>query len=488
MTNQKPSDLTTAAGQPWADNQHSQTAGDRGPVLLQDYDLLEKLAHFDRERIPERVVHAKGAGAKGVFELENDMSQYTKADLFNGVGKQTPVFLRFSQVAGEKGYPDTVRDVRGFALKFYTQAGNYDIVGNNTPVFFVNDPLKFPDFIHSQKRDPKTNRRTQNMQWDFWAHSPESLHQVTYLMGDRGLPASYRTMNGYGSHTFKWVNQDSQQFWVKYHFISDQGVKNMTAKAAEKAMVQNVDYLQDDLYDAIQKQNYPSWTLYVQIIPYEEGLNYRWDIFDVTKVVSHHDYPLIKVGKLTLNENPTNNFTDIEEAAMSPANLVPGIEVSPDKLLQGRLFSYKDAQRYRLGANFEDLPVNKPVVPVHNYERDGFMKAENQGDEVNYEPNSRRGPQEVPDAAITPDQVQGTTGARPYHYQVDYTTQAGDLYRLMTPAEQDRLIATIRDGLGQVTLPGVKELEIKQFYGADPNYGTRVAEALGMDIEAILKS
>ncbi|MCT3063979.1 catalase [Lactiplantibacillus pentosus] len=488
MTNQKPSDLTTAAGQPWADNQHSQTAGDRGPVLLQDYDLLEKLAHFDRERIPERVVHAKGAGAKGVFELENDMSQYTKADLFNGVGKQPPVILRFSQVAGEKGYPDTVRDVRGFALKFYTQAGNYDIVGNNTPVFFVNDPLKFPDFIHSQKRDPKTNRRTQNMQWDFWAHSPESLHQVTYLMGDRGLPASYRTMNGYGSHTFKWVNQDSQQFWVKYHFISDQGVKNMTAKAAEKAMVQNVDYLQDDLYDAIQKQNYPSWTLYVQIIPYEEGLNYRWDIFDVTKVVSHHDYPLIKVGKLTLNENPTNNFTDIEEAAMSPANLVPGIEVSPDKLLQGRLFSYKDAQRYRLGANFEDLPVNKPVVPVHNYERDGFMKAENQGDEVNYEPNSRRGPQEVPDAAITPDQVQGTTGARPYHYQVDYTTQAGDLYRLMTPAEQDRLIATIRDGLGQVTLPGVKELEIKQFYGADPNYGTRVAEALGMDIEAILKS
>lgn len=378
--------------------------------------------------------------------------------------------------------------MRGFALKFYTQAGNYDIVGNNTPVFFVNDPLKFPDFIHSQKRDPKTNRRTQNMQWDFWAHSPESLHQVTYLMGDRGLPASYRTMNGYGSHTFQWVNQDSQQFWVKYHFISDQGVKNMTAKAAEKAMVQNVDYLQDDLYDAIQKQNYPSWTLYVQIIPYEEGLNYRWDIFDVTKVVSHHDYPLIKVGKLTLNENPTNNFTDIEEAAMSPANLVPGIEVSPDKLLQGRLFSYKDAQRYRLGANFEDLPVNKPVIPVHNYERDGFMKADNQGSEVNYEPNSRRGPQEVPDAAITPDQVTGTTGARPYHYQVDYTTQAGDLYRLMTPAEQDRLIATIRDGLGQVTLPGVKELEIKQFYGADPSYGTRVAEALGMDIEAILKS
>ncbi|MCG0791670.1 catalase [Lactiplantibacillus plantarum] len=478
--------LTTETGQPWANNEHSQTAGARGPVLMQDYNLLEKLAHFDRERIPERVVHAKGAGAKGFFELENDMGEYTKADLFNGVGKKTPVILRFSQVAGEKGYPDTVRDVRGFALKFYTQQGNYDLVGNNTPVFFVNDPLKFPDFIHSQKRDPKTNRRTQNMQWDFWAHSPESLHQVTYLMGDRGLPASYRTMNGYGSHTFKWVNQNGEQFWVKYHFISDQGVKNMTAQAAEKAMSQDLDYLQDDLYDAIQEKNYPSWTMYVQILPYEEGLNYKWDIFDVTKVISHKDYPLIKVGKLTLNENPTNNFTDIEEAAMSPANFVPGIEPSPDKLLQGRLFSYKDAQRYRLGANFEDLPVNKPVVPVHNYERDGYMKINNQGAEVNYEPNALHGPEEVPDAALSPDSVRGEIRAQPYRYQVDYTTQAGDLYRLMSEPEQERLINTIKDALGQVTLPGVKELEIKQFYGADKNYGTRVANALGMNIADII--
>lgn len=376
--------------------------------------------------------------------------------------------------------------MRGFALKFYTQQGNYDLVGNNTPVFFVNDPLKFPDFIHSQKRDPKTNRRTQNMQWDFWAHSPESLHQVTYLMGDRGLPASYRTMNGYGSHTFKWVNQNGEQFWVKYHFISDQGVKNMTAQAAEKAMSQDLDYLQDDLYDAIQEKNYPSWTMYVQILPYEEGLNYKWDIFDVTKVISHKDYPLIKVGKLTLNENPTNNFTDIEEAAMSPANFVPGIEPSPDKLLQGRLFSYKDAQRYRLGANFEDLPVNKPVVPVHNYERDGYMKINNQGAEVNYEPNALHGPEEVPDAALSPDSVRGETRAQPYRYQVDYTTQAGDLYRLMSEPEQERLINTIKDALGQVTLPGVKELEIKQFYEADKNYGTRVANALGMNIADII--
>ena len=478
--------LTTEAGQPWANNEHSQTAGSRGPVLMQDYDLLEKLAHFDRERIPERVVHAKGAGAKGHFELLNDMSAYTKADLFNGVGKKTPMIMRFSQVAGEKGYPDTVRDVRGFSMKFYTQEGNYDIVGNNTPIFFVNDPLKFPDFIHSQKRDPKTNRRTQNMQWDFWSHSPESLHQVTYLMGDRGLPASFRKMNGYGSHTFKWVNQQGEQFWIKYHFIADQGVQNMTAAAAAQATIQNLDYLQDDLYDAIESGHYPSWTLYVQILPYQAGLDYRWDIFDVTKVVAHKDYPLIKVGRVTLDENPTNNFTDIEEAALSPANFVPGVEPSPDKLLQGRLFAYKDTQRYRLGVNFEDLPVNKPIVPVHNYERDGYMKADNQGATVNYEPNSLNGPQEVPDAAIKSVPVTGDAQAQPYNYHVDYTTQAGDLYRLMSTAEQDRLIETLKTTLGQVTLPGVKELEIQQFYAADPTYGTRVAKALNLDLETVL--
>lgn len=478
--------LTTETGQPWADNQHSQTAGARGPVLMQDYDLLEKLAHFDRERIPERVVHAKGAGAKGEFVLENDMSKYTKADLFNEAGKKTPIIMRFSQVAGEKGYPDTVRDVRGFSVKFYTQEGNYDIVGNNTPVFFVNDPLKFPDFIHSQKRDPRTNRRTQEMQWDFWAHSPESIHQVTYLMGDRGLPASYREMNGYGSHTFKWVNKDGEQFWIKYHLIADQGVKNMSEKAAAKAAAENPDYLQDDLFDAIEKKNYPSWEMYVQILPYEEGLKYKWDIFDVTKVISHKDYPLIKVGKLTLNENPTNNFTDVEEAAFSPANLVPGIEASPDKLLQGRLFSYKDTQRYRLGVNFEDLPVNRPVNEVHNYERDGAMKINNQGSEVNYEPNAFDGPKEDPAASVAPDEMSGKSGNQPYNYKVDYSTQAGDLYRLMSKEEQDRMIETIKDGLGQVKTNEIKVLEIQQMYQADKDYGTRVAEALGMDIDKIM--
>lgn len=472
--------LTTESGQPWADNQHSLTAGTRGPVLIQDYALLEKLAHFNRERIPERVVHAKGAGAKGYFELTKDMSQYTKADLFNGVNKKTPIFIRFSQVAGEKGYPDTVRDVRGFALRFYTQEGNYDIVGNNTPVFFVNDPLKFPDFIHSQKRDPRTNRRSQKMQWDFWAHSPESLHQVTILMSDRGIPASYRTMEGYGSHTFKWVNEKGEQFWVKYHFKTDQGVKNLSNDLAEKLSGENTDYLQDELFDAIEKKDYPSWTVYVQLIPYEEGLNYKWDIFDVTKVVSQKDYPLIKIGKFTLNENPDNYFQDVEESAFSPANFVPGIEASPDKLLQGRLFGYKDAERYRLGANYEQLPVNKPVVPVHNYARDGFMQTQNPDGNVNYEPNSENGPKEQINKSIAKFDVEGKAANTPYEYKVDYTTQAGDLYRLLTSDEKDRLIENIVSGLGSFDDKEIQILETKQFYAADKEYGLRVAHELNL--------
>jgi len=475
--------LTTGEGQPWADNNHSLTAGRRGPVLIQDYTLLEKLAHFNRERIPERVVHAKGAGAKGVFKLTHDMSAYTKADVFNGVGKETPILLRFSQVAGEAGYPDTIRDVRGFALRFYTQEGNYDIVGNNTPVFFVNDPLKFPDFIHSQKRDPRTHRRDQNMQWDFWAHSPESVHQVTYLMGDRGNPASYRTMNGYGSHTFKWVNAKGEAFWVKYHFISDQGVQNMTDEVAAKVAGENTDYLQDELFDAIESGNFPSWTVYVQILPYQAGLDYPADIFDVTKVVSHKDYPLIEVGRFTLNENPTNFFDDIEEAAFSPANFVPGIEASPDKLLQGRLFGYKDAERYRLGANYEQLPVNRPVNPVHNYARDGFM-AQGQDGSVNYEPNGQDGPVEDHSARIHQDQVEGEIGNyKPY--DTDYYSAAGKLYRLMTPDEQDRLIKTIAGGLGSITSHEDKVLETRQFYLADHDYGERVAKAIGLDLSEV---
>lgn len=480
MTNTQ---LNSGSGQPWADNNHSQTAGVRGPVLLQDYQLVEKLAHFNRERIPERVVHAKGAGAYGTFTLKNDMSKYTKADLFNGAGKETPIFLRFSQVAGEAGYPDTLRDVRGVALRFYTQEGNYDIVGNNTPVFFIQDPLKFPDFIHSQKRDPRTHLRDNNMQWDFWAHSPESVHQVTYLMGDRGNPASYRTMNGYGSHTYKWVNEDGTAYWVKYHFISEQGVQNMTDEVAAKAASEDTDYLLHDLFDAIEDKNFPSWKVCVQILPYEEGLHYKHDIFDVTKVVSHKDYPLIEVGEFTLNKNPDNYFEDVEEAAFAPANLVPGIEPSLDKLLQGRLFAYKDAARYRLGANYEQLKVNRPLNEVHNYERDGFM-AQGHAGEVNYEPNSQNGPTEDLSARNHGDELSGQTGNY-QAYDEDNFSAAGDLYRILSEDEKQRLVKTIKENLGVVDDEQIKILETKQFYQADPDYGTRVAEALGLDLKDI---
>ncbi|CAM2840035.1 catalase [Latilactobacillus sakei] len=475
MTNQ----LTTNEGQPWADNQHSQTAGQRGPVLIQDYQLLEKLAHFNRERIPERVVHAKGAGAKGYFKVTKDMSAYTKAAVFSGVGKKTPLITRFSQVAGEAGYPDTYRDVRGFAVKFYTEEGNYDIVGNNTPVFFVNDPLKFPDFIHSQKRDPRTHARSQDMQWDFWSLSPESVHQVTILMSDRGIPASYRMMHGFGSHTFKWVNAQGEQFWVKYHFKTNQGVHNLSNELADELAGKDTDYLQNDLFDAIETGDYPSWTVAAQLVPYEDGLNYPQDIFDVTKVISQKDYPLIEIGQMVLDENPTNNFEDIEELAFSPANLVPGIEASPDKLLQGRLFGYKDAERYRLGANYEQLPINRPKVPVHNYERDGVM-AQNQETGVNYEPNSQDGPTEVPAAKIHSDQLSGTTGN--FSTDPDYYSAAGKLYRLLSADEQTRLIENIRMNLGQVTKPEIQIREVKQFYQADPEYGRRAATALNLDL------
>ncbi len=469
--------LTTQEGQPWANNQHSLTAGQRGPVLIQDYQLLEKLAHFDRERIPERVVHAKGAGAKGLFKVTHDMSAYTKADLFNGEGKETPLAIRISQVAGELGYPDTIRDVRGFAVKFYTEQGNYDIVGNNTPIFFINDPLKFPDFIHSQKRDPRSHKR------DFWAHSPESIHQVTYLMGDRGNPTSYRTMNGYGSHTYKWVNAAGEQFWVKYHFISNQGVSNMTNEVAEKLAGQDTDYLQNELFSAIEEGNYPSWTLYVQIIPYQDGLDYKYDIFDVTKVVSHKDYPLQEVGVMTLNANPDNYFEDVEEIAFSPANLVPGIEPSLDKLLQGRLFAYKDAARYRLGANYEQLKANRPRHEVHNYARDGFM-AQNQDGSVNYEPNSQGGPVEDPHASISGDMFQGMTGA--YEpYDTDYYSAAGRLYNLMSEEEKQRLVETFKQTLGTIDSLENKRLMVQQMARADADYGQRVADAIGVDMADI---
>lgn len=471
--------ITTKGGQPFANNEHSLSAGARGPLLLQDYQLVEKLAHFNRERIPERVVHANGSGAKGYFELTNDMSAYTKADLFQGVGKKTEVFARFSQVAGEQGYPDTIRDVHGFATRFYTKDGLYDIVGNNTPVFFLNDPLKFPDFIHSQKREPQTGLRDANMQWDYFAHAPESLHQVTILFSDRGLPYGYGYMHGYGSHTFKWVNAKGEQFWVKYHFRTDHGVKNLTPTDAEILASVNTNWYRQEMFDAIEEGDFPAWTLKVQIIPYEEGLNYKYDIFDVTKVVSQKDYPLIEVGKFVLDRNPDNFFKDVEEAALAPSNLVPGIEASMDKVLQGRLFAYSDAQRYRLGANYQDIDVNQPHgVEIHSYERDGYMTTtENGGGDVNYEPNGQGGPVSDERGTIAEYPVTGEV-ANHLAYDPDYHSQPGDLYRLMTEAQKEILTDEIAKSLGSIESEENQRLEIEQFTKADPDYGRRVQEKI----------
>ncbi|WAA09593.1 catalase [Fervidibacillus albus] len=474
--------LTTSWGAPVGDNQNSITAGSQGPTLIQDVHLLEKLAHFNRERVPERVVHAKGGGAHGYFEVTNDMAKYTKAKVFNGTGTRTPVFVRFSTVAGELGSADTVRDPRGFAVKFYTEDGNYDIVGNNTPIFFIRDAIKFPDFIHTQKRDPKTHLKNPTAMWDFWSLSPESLHQVTYLFGDRGIPLTWRHMNGYGSHTFKWVNENGEAVWVKYHFKTNQGVKNMDPELAVKIAGENPDYHVQDLYNAIEKGEFPSWTLYVQIMPYEDAKTYKWNPFDVTKIWSHKDYPLIEVGKMVLNRNPLNYFAEVEQAAFSPGTLVPGVEPSPDKMLQGRLFAYHDTQRYRIGANFNQLPINQPKVPVNHYQRDGAMNPGTNGEgAVYYEPNSFDGPKEDQKAKIAPFEVSGFADSVAYNDD-DHYTQAGDLYRLMSEEEKSRLVKSIVDSLKMVEKEDIKLRQIEHFYKADPDYGTRVAEGLGLSV------
>ncbi|OYD07144.1 catalase [Paludifilum halophilum] len=480
--------LTTGAGIPVGDNQNSITAGSRGPILIQDFHLLEKLAHFNRERIPERVVHAKGAGAYGYFEVTNDeIFKYTKADFLSKKGKQTEVFLRFSTVAGELGSADTVRDPRGFAVKFYTDEGNYDLVGNNTPIFFIRDTIKFPDFIHTQKRNPKTGLKDPNMVWDFWSLSPESLHQITYLHGDRGIPATYRHMNGYGSHTFKWVNDQGESFWVKYHFISDQGVKALDNDLAAELAGTNPDYHRQDLFTSIEEGDHPSWTLYVQIIPYEDYQTYKWDLFDVTKTVSKKDYPRIEVGKLVLNRNPENHFAEVEQSAFTPGNLVPGIEPSPDKMLQGRIFSYGDTHRYRLGVNHQQIPVNRAKVEVNNMQRDGYMTVNgNGGGKPNYEPNSLDGPVEDPHKKIAPFEVSGEADSVAYDSD-DHYTQARDLYRLMSEDERERLIKNFADHMRPVESDEIKLRQIGHFYKADPEWAERVAEQLGLRIPESVK-
>ncbi|MEU0658557.1 catalase [Streptomyces lavendulocolor] len=474
--------LTTESGAPVADNQNSATAGVGGPLLLQDQHLLEKLARFNRERIPERVVHARGSGAYGYFEVTDDVTAYTKADFLGQVGKRTELFLRFSTVADSLGGADAVRDPRGFAVKFYTEEGNYDLVGNNTPVFFIKDPIKFPDFIHSQKRDPFTGKQEPDNVWDFWAHSPEATHQITWLMGDRGIPASYRHMNGYGSHTYQWTNAQGEAFFVKYHFKTNQGIRCLSSEQAAEVVGKDANSHQTDLLQAIERGVNPSWTLYVQIMPAHEAADYRFNPFDLTKVWPHADYPLQRVGRLVLDRNPDNVFAEVEQAAFSPNNFVPGIGPSPDKMLQGRLFAYADAHRYRLGVNHTQLPVNAPKAAVaDNYGRDGLMATRNGSrHDKNYEPNSYSGPAQTDAALSAPLAVAGYTGthAAPQHVKDDDFFQAGELYRLMSEEEKSRLVANIAGGLSQVSREDVIEKNLAHFHAADPDYGKRVEEAV----------
>ncbi|NGY93193.1 catalase [Bacillus megaterium] len=486
MTTNK-NNLTTSWGSPVGDNQNSMTAGSRGPTLIQDVHLLEKLAHFNRERVPERVVHAKGAGAHGYFEVTNNVSAYTKATFLSEVGKRTPLFVRFSTVAGENGSADTVRDPRGFAVKFYTEEGNYDLVGNNTPVFFIRDAIKFPDFIHTQKRDPRTHLKNPTAVWDFWSLSPESLHQVSILMSDRGIPATLRHMHGFGSHTFKWVNAEGDGVWVKYHFKTEQGVKNLSPDVAAKLAGENPDYHTEDLFNAIEKGDFPSWKLYVQIMPLEDADTYRFDPFDVTKVWSQKDYPLIEVGRMVLDRNPENYFAEVEQATFSPGTLVPGIDVSPDKMLQGRLFAYSDAHRYRVGANHQALPINRPRNEVNNYQRDGQMRFDdNGGRSVYYEPNSFGGPTESHENKQAAYPVSGVADSVAYDHN-DHYTQAGDLYRLLSEDERTRLVANIVEAMKPVEKEEIKLRQIQHFYKADPEYGTRVADGLGLSVPQQVK-
>lgn len=479
--------LTTAFGIPVADDQNSVTAGERGPVLMQDVHLLEKLAHFDRERIPERVVHAKGAGAGGYFEVTADVTKYTKAKFLSEVGKRTEVFVRFSTVGGEKGSADAERDPRGFAVKFYTEEGNYDLVGNNTPVFFIRDPLKFPDFIHTQKRNPATNCKDPDMFWDFLSLTPGSIHQVTILFSDRGIPATYRNMNGYGSHTFKWYNAKNEYFWVKYHFKTDQGIKNLTRQEAEIMRAKDPDHATRDLYMAIERGDYPSWTLQMQIMMPEQADDYRFDILDVTKVWPHADFPPMEVGKLVLNRNPKNYFAEVEQAAFSPANLVPGIAASPDKMLQGRLFSYHDTHIHRLGPNYHLLPVNAPKnASESSYQRDGFMRTDtNSGGGPNYWPNSFNGAE--PDISVKepPIEISGKADRYEYSHPNDDFAQPGDLYRnVMADQDRENLIGNIVSHLGGAQ----KRIQLRQtalFFKADPDYGRRVAKGLKLDIKEV---
>ncbi len=486
--------LTSEAGAAIGDNQNSQTAGDAGPTLLQDHDLIEKLARFNRERIPERVVHAVGTGAHGKLEVTNDeLPRWTCMKLFARAGQSAPVFVRFSRVAGSKGAPDTARDPRGFAIKVYTEEGNWDVAGNNTPIFFIRDGIKFPDFIHSQKEDPHTNRQEPDNIWDFFSHTPEATHQFTILFGDRGIPASYRYMDGFGSHTFQWVNANGDRSWVKFHFKSDQGVRYLSNQEAAVLGGKDPAYLHHEFYSAIARADYPSWTMSVQVMPDAAAARYRFNPFDVTKVWPHGDYPLIPIAKLRLDRVPDNYFAESEQVSFEPSNFVPGIGPSPDRLLQARLFAYGDAARYRLGVNHTKLSVNIPrgvEGGARNYGRDGAMRADdNGGASKNYQPNSNDGPMQTGLSSGLGYPLSGAAGITPqqHHAEDDDFTQVGALYRLMKDNERTRLVENIAESLAQVSREDVISRATENFRKADPDYGQRVAEAVSRRRDAMVR-
>jgi catalase len=485
MADGKTKTLTNNFGAPVPDNQHSLTAGERGPILLQDYFLLEKLAHFDRERIPERVVHAKGAGAFGYFEATSDMSATTRAHFLGSAGRRTPVLVRFSTVGGEKGSADADRDPRGFAIKFYTEEGNYDLVGNNTPVFFIRDPFKFPDMVHTHKRNPHSNLKDHSAFWDFFSYTPESTHMVTVLFSDRGIPRSHRHMHGFGSHTFKWVNAKGEAHWVKYHFKTETGIANLTAEESARIAGTDPDHATRDLFDHLARGGVAAWKAYVQIMPFADAETYRYDPFDVTKVWRYRDYPLVPIGRLVLDRNPDNFFAQVEQAAFSPANFVPGVEPSPDKLLQGRLFSYPDTQRHRLGPNYALLPVNCPLHGLSNYQRDGLMRTDaNAGSAPNYEPNSHGGPTQCPAAREQAIPLSGTAARTEYPKRADDFEQAGLLYEVLDGDARDRLVANLAGHMRGVDR-SILARQVGHFLRANQEYGTRVAGALEIPIDEV---
>ncbi|AXI79241.1 catalase [Peterkaempfera bronchialis] len=474
---------TNNAGVPVESDSDSLTAGALGPILLHDHYLIEKMAQFNRERVPERVVHAKGSGAYGIFEVTQDVSQFTRADLFQP-GRRTEMLARFSTVAGEQGSPDTWRDPRGFALKFYTEQGNYDLVGNNTPIFFVRDTIKFQDFIRSQKRRPDNGLRDNDMQWDFWTLSPESAHMVTWLMGDRGIPRTWRHMNGYGSHTYMWQNAGGERFWVKYHFKTDQGIEFYTQAEGDAMAGEDPDVHRRDLFTAIRSGNHPSWTLYVQVMPFDDAWDYRFNPFDLTKVWPHGDYPLIEVGRMTLNRNPDNFHIHIEQAAFEPSNLVPGISVSPDKMLLGRIFSYPDTHRYRIGPNYAQLPPNRPHVPVHSYAKDGPMRYDPSTAAAPYAPNSYGGPAADTERYGEPAgwDVAGrmVREAYPLHREDDDFGQAGTMVRqVLDNAARDRLVSNVTGHLLNGVSDKVQLRAVQYWRNVDKDLGDRIATGIG---------